>query len=38
MTMDLKEVDCYDGKWMDLAQDRDQWRDYMKSVMILQVP
>ena len=33
--MDLREV-CYDpGEWMDLAEDRDQWRAYVRAVMNL---
>ncbi|KAJ4438366.1 hypothetical protein ANN_14308 [Periplaneta americana] len=33
--MDLKEVG-YDGRdWIDLAQDRDQWRAYVRAVMNL---
>ena len=31
--MDLKEVGCHDRNWMDLAQDRDQWRAYVRAVM-----
>ena len=23
--MDLREVDCNPGEWIDLAEDRDQW-------------
>ena len=29
--MDLKEVDCDDRNWMDLAQDRGQLRAYVSS-------
>ena len=29
ITMDLKEVDCDAKKWMDLTQNRDQWRAYV---------
>ena len=36
--MDLKEVDCVDRNWMDLAEDQDQWRAYVRVVMNLQVP
>jgi hypothetical protein len=24
--MDLREIHCEDGRWMELAQDRVQWR------------
>jgi hypothetical protein len=36
--MDLREIgwDCMDC--MELAQDRDQWRDLVNTVMNLQVP
>ena len=36
--MDLKEVGCDPGEWIDLAEDRDQWRAYVRVVMNLQVP
>ena len=26
--MDLREVGCDNGEWIDLAEDRDQWRTY----------
>jgi hypothetical protein len=36
--MDLREVG-WDGRdWIDLAQDRDRWRDYVNAVMNLRVP
>jgi hypothetical protein len=36
--MDLREIG-YDGvDWIELAQDRDQWRALMNMVMNLQVP
>ncbi|KAJ4449974.1 hypothetical protein ANN_01381 [Periplaneta americana] len=36
--MDLREVG-YDGRdWINLAQDRDQWRAYVRVAMNLQVP
>ncbi|KAJ4444184.1 hypothetical protein ANN_05974 [Periplaneta americana] len=36
--MDLREVG-YDGRyWINLAQDRDQWRAYVRAAMNLQVP
>jgi hypothetical protein len=31
--MDVKEMDCEVGRWMELAQDRVQWR-----VLVLAVP
>ena len=36
--MDLREVGCDPGKWIDLAEDRDQWRAYVRAVMNLRVP
>jgi hypothetical protein len=36
--MDLREIG-WDGRdWIDLAQDRDQWRVLVNAVMNLQVP
>jgi hypothetical protein len=36
--IDLREVG-WDGRdWIDLAQDRDRWRAYVKAVMNLRVP
>ncbi|KAJ4427445.1 hypothetical protein ANN_25068 [Periplaneta americana] len=36
--MDLREVG-YDGRdWINLAQDRDRWRAYVRAVMNLRVP
>jgi hypothetical protein len=36
--MDLREV-VWDGiDWIDLAQDRDQWRPLVNTVMNLRVP
>jgi hypothetical protein len=36
--MDLREVG-WDGRdWIDLTQDRDQWRTYVNAVMNLRVP
>jgi hypothetical protein len=34
--IDLKSWDCMD--WIDLAQDRDQWRALVNTVMNLRVP
>ena len=36
--MDLTEVSCDPGEWIDLAEDRDQWRAYVRAVMNLRVP
>ena len=36
--MDLREVGCDSGEWIDLAEDRDQWRAYVRAVMNLRVP
>ena len=36
--MDLREVGCDPGEWADLAEDRDQWRAYLRAVMNLRVP
>ena len=33
--MDLREVGCDAGEWIDLVQDRIQWRAYLKAVMNL---
>ena len=31
--MDLREVGSGPGEWIDLAEDRDQWRAYVRAVM-----
>ena len=36
--MDLKEVACDAGDFIDLTQDRFHWRAYVRAVMNLQVP
>ena len=36
--MDLREVGCDSGEWIDLAEYRDQWRAYVRAVMNLWVP
>ena len=36
--MDLREVACDPGEWIDLAEDRDQWRAYVRAEMNLRVP
>jgi hypothetical protein len=36
--MDLREIGWGAMDWIDLAQDRDQWRALVKKVMNLWVP
>jgi hypothetical protein len=36
--MDLREIGWDGIDWIDLAQDRDQWRALVNMVMNLQVP
>jgi hypothetical protein len=36
--MDLREIGWAGGDWIDLAQDRDQWRALVKAIMNLWVP
>jgi hypothetical protein len=36
--MDLGETESAGIDWIDLAQDRDQWRDLVNTVMNLRVP
>jgi hypothetical protein len=36
--MDLREIGWGGMNWIDLAQDRDQWRALVKKVMNLQGP
>jgi hypothetical protein len=33
--MDLREISCEDGRWMELAQDRVQWRALVLEVLRL---
>ena len=34
----MKKMGCDPGDWIDLAEDRDQWRAYVRAVMNLWVP
>ena len=36
--IDLREVDCDPGEWIDLSEDGEQWRTYVRAVMNLRVP
>jgi hypothetical protein len=36
--MDLREIEWEDVGWIHLAQDRDQWRAVVDTVMNLRVP
>jgi hypothetical protein len=36
--IDLREIGWDDVDWVDLAQDRDQWRALVNTVMNLRVP
>jgi hypothetical protein len=36
--MDLREIACYVVDWIDMAQDRDQWRALVNAVLNLRVP
>ena len=35
--MDLREIGCEDGRWMELAQDRVQWQALVLAVLNLLV-
>jgi hypothetical protein len=36
--MDVREIGWYGMNWIDLAQDKDQWRAFVNTVMNLRVP
>jgi hypothetical protein len=36
--MDLREIGWDDMDWIDVAQDRDQWRALVNTVLKLRVP
>jgi hypothetical protein len=36
--MDLREIEWVGMVWIDLAQDRDQWRALENTVMNLRIP
>jgi hypothetical protein len=36
--LDLREIGWDDMDWIDMAQDRDQWRAVVNTVMNLRVP
>ena len=36
--MNLREVDCDPRDWIDLAEDKDKWRAYVRAAMNLWVP
>jgi hypothetical protein len=36
--MDLREIGWGDMDWIDVAQDRDQWRALVNTVLNLRVP
>jgi hypothetical protein len=35
--MDLREIYCEDGRWMELAQDRVQWQALVLAVLNLRI-
>jgi hypothetical protein len=35
--MDLREIRCDGVDWIEMAQDRGQWRDHMNTVLNLRV-
>ena len=36
--MDLREVGCDPRDWISLAEDRNQWRAYVRAIMNFRVP
>jgi hypothetical protein len=36
--MDLREIECDDMGWINLGQDRNQWRALVNTVMNFRVP
>jgi hypothetical protein len=36
--MDIGDAGCSGMEWIDLAQDTDQWTDFVSTVMKLRVP
>jgi hypothetical protein len=38
ISMDLREIGWDGLDWLDMAQDRDQWRDLVNTVLNLRVP
>jgi hypothetical protein len=36
--MDLREIGCDGTDWIDMVEDRDQWRALVNIVMNLRVP
>jgi hypothetical protein len=36
--IDLREIEWNCMDWIDLAQDRDQWRDLLNTIMNVRVP
>jgi hypothetical protein len=36
--MDLRAIEWDGIDWIDLAEDRDQWRDFVNTIMNLRVP
>jgi hypothetical protein len=35
--MDIREIGCEDGRWVELVQDRVQWRGFVLAVLNLRV-